>query len=236
MEGFTYQNIFETKGIEYLLIICFFAILIPFWIILSKPRRVPRILHGVTSRLSDRLANVPQGLFFSKFHTWAHLGRTGTATVGMDDLLLHLTGPVRYTPVKHAGDRAQKGELLAVLENNGNKLSILSPISGEVVEDNPVLRENPGTLNVDPYETGWMYRIRPASWIAETQSYYLAEKATDWSVRELNRFREWLVPRLAKYDGFDSRLVLQDGGELADGPLAELPAEAWQDFQETFIS
>ncbi len=32
MEGFTYTNIFETKGIEYIIIICFFLILIPFWI------------------------------------------------------------------------------------------------------------------------------------------------------------------------------------------------------------
>lgn len=236
MEGFTYQNIFETKGIEYLLIIGFFAILIPFWIILNKQKGVSRFLRRSSGNLRERLINVPQGVFFSKFHTWTHLGRSGIATVGVDDLLLHLTGSVQYAPVKHPGDLTEKGELLAVVMNNDKHLDILSPLSGEIVEDNPALREDAGQLNRDPYGTGWMYKVRPSSWIPETQSYYLADKATAWSARELNRFREWLVSRLPKYGDVDSRLVLQDGGELADGPLAELPAEVWQDFQETFIS
>ena len=42
MDGFTYHNIFDTKGIEYLVIIAFFAILIPFWMLLNKQIRISK--------------------------------------------------------------------------------------------------------------------------------------------------------------------------------------------------
>lgn len=236
MEGFTYQNIFETKGIEYLLIIGFFTVLIPFWIILSKNVKVTRFLKRSMDFLSARSLTIPQGLFFSKFHTWAHLERSGVASVGMDDFLLHLTGPVQFNPLKHTGDQINKGEILATIIRDGKQLEIFSPISGEIVEENPVLQEDSDQLNLDPCMKGWMYKIRPVSWIDETQSYYLAEKAIAWSEQELDRFKSWLLTSSVKYESFHSGIVLQDGGELVDRPLAGLPAEVWHDFQERFLT
>jgi glycine cleavage system H protein len=236
MEGFTYQNIFETKGIEYLLIISFFAVLIPFWIILSKHVKANRFLQRSMGFLTARSLTIPQGLFFSKFHTWTHLERSGVASVGLDDFLLHLTGPVQLKPVRQTGDRIKKGELLATVIRDGKQLEIFSPISGEIVEENHLLHEDSDQLNLDPCKKGWIFKIKPASWIAETKSYYLAEKATAWSAQELDRFKGWLATSSAKYDTFNYGIVLQDGGELVEKPLAELPAELWQDFQESFLN
>ena len=236
MEGFTYQNIFETKGIEYLLIICFFAVLIPFWIILSKHVKATRLLQRSMGFLSTRSLSIPQGLFFSKFHTWTHLERSGVASVGLDDFLLHLTGPVQFNPVKQTGERIKKGEILASVIRDGKKLEIFSPISGEIVEENPLLHKDSDQLNLDPCRKGWIFKIKPVSWIAETKSYYLAEKATTWSAQEMDRFKGWLATSSAKYDTFNSGIVLQDGGELVEMPLAGLPAELWQDFQESFLN
>jgi glycine cleavage system H protein len=236
MEGFTYQNIFETKGIEYLLIICFFAVLIPFWIILSKHVKTNRFLKRKSGFLSAGSLTVPQGLFFSKFHTWTHLERSGVASVGLDDFLLHLTGPVQFKPVKQPGDSINKGDLMATLILDGKQLEIFSPISGEIVEENPVLREDIDLLNLDPYMKGWIFKIKPVSWIAETKFYFLAETATVWSTLELDRFKGWLAISSAKFHNFNSGIVLQDGGELVDKPLAGLPAEIWFDFQENFLS
>jgi glycine cleavage system H protein len=235
MEGFTYQNIFETKGIEYLLIIGFFAVLIPFWIILSKHVKTIRLLKRPAGFLSAGSLTIPQGLFFSKYHTWTHLERTGVARVGLDDFLLHLTGPVQFKPVRQPGDNIEKGEILATIIRDGKQLEIFSPISGEIVEGNPVIQEDSEQLNFDPCKMGWIYKIKPVSWISETESYYLAEKATAWSARELDRFKGWLASSSSKYNTFNSGIVLQDGGELIDKPLAELPAEIWQDFQENFL-
>jgi glycine cleavage system H protein len=236
MEGFTYQNIFETKGIEYLLIICFFAVLIPFWVILNKHVKTTRFLQQSMGFLSARSLSVPQGLFFSKFHTWTHLERSGVARVGLDDFLLHLTGPVQFKPDRKPGDTIHKGDLLATILRDGKQLGILSPISGEIVEENHVIQEDTDQLNFDPCMKGWIFKIKPSSWIDETKSYYLAEKATAWSAQELDRFKEWLASSSSKYGAFNSGIVLQDGGELVEKPLAGLPPELWRDFQESFLN
>jgi glycine cleavage system H protein len=235
MDGFVYHNIFETKGIEYLAIILFFAILIPFWIVLNRQVIVTNQLQKKLGVLTANALRIPQGIFFSNNHTWTHLDSKGNAKVGMDDLLLHLTGDVQFSKLRKTGETIGKEELLAEVEHNGKKLRILSPISGEVLAVNPVLSKNPEILNEDPYQKGWMYKIKPSRWIAETSSFYLAEEATGWSVKELERFKDFLAASIERYAPEPSNIILQDGGELIDQPLSELPDEVWQDFQRSFL-
>jgi glycine cleavage system H protein len=104
------------------------------------------------------------------------------------------------------------------------------------VEPNSVLASSPQLLNEDPYVKGWMYKIKPSSWVADTQSYMVAEDATQWAIQELERFKDFLSASLGKYMPQPSGLVLQDGGELRDQPLSDLPIEVWQDFQDDFLN
>jgi hypothetical protein len=101
---------------------------------------------------------------------------------------------------------------------------------------NTMLCESPGLVNEDPYGKGWIYKIKPSEWIAETNSYYLADEAVAWSKRELERLKDFLVRSMAKYSPETSMVILQDGGELCDKPLSELPDEVWQDFQKSFLN
>ncbi len=235
MDGFSYHNIFETKGIEYLAILAFFAILIPFWLLLNRQIKTKKQSQKSAGALNINTLKIPQGLFFSKYHTWAHLGVSGFARVGLDDLLLHMIGEVKFDQIKSPGEKIKKGDLLANLEHKGNILKIYSPISGEIMEANPVLNSNPEILNEDPYVKGWMYKIKPFSWTADTYSYYLAEDATLFSRQELDKFKEFISASIEKYSPQPSMLILQDGGELLDQPLSELPNEVWLDFQENFL-
>ena len=70
MHDFSYSNIFDTKGIEYLAILAFFAILIPFWIILNRKVKSKRRVRELVGTLSAGTLRIPQGLFLSKNHTW----------------------------------------------------------------------------------------------------------------------------------------------------------------------
>jgi glycine cleavage system H protein len=236
MDGFSYNNIFETKGMEYLIIIAFLIMIIPFWIIINKEAGVSRQIHKALGILSAGILRIPQGLFYSKYHTWTHLEKSGNATVGMDDLLLHLTGEVKFRYLKEPGNFINKGELLADIEQNGKILQIYSPISGRIMNTNSMLYDKPGVLNEDPYEEGWIYKIKPSEWIAETNSYYLADEAIAWSKNELERFKDFLAISMVKYSPETSIVILQDGGELCDKPLSELPNEIWQDFQKSFLN
>jgi len=236
MDGFSYFNIFETKGIEYLIIISFFAILIPFWIILNKQSRRRRLAAKVTGALKSGDIRIPQGVFFSKNHTWAHLEKSGIARIGLDDLLVHVVGDVSLLNLVKPGDSIRKGDPVAQIFHDDKNLTILSPVSGQIVRNNSQLSGRPEILNDDPFRQGWINQIRPSDWMDETRGFYLAEAATDWIAGELKRFKDFLVGSAGKYSSESSLVALQDGGELREQILAEMPDELWQDFQKQFLS
>jgi glycine cleavage system H protein len=236
MDGFSYNNIFETKGIEYLIIIAFLVMIIPFWIIINRQAGITRQIKKTIGVLSANILRIPLGLFYSKNHTWTYLEKSGIANVGIDDFLMHITGEVKFSNLKNPGNFINKGELLADIDQNGKLLQIYSPISGRIMNTNTMLYKSPGVINEDPYGKGWIYKIKPSEWIAETDSYYLAEGAIAWSKKELERFKDFLAVSVKKYSPETSMVMLQDGGELYDQPLSELPDDVWQDFQKSFLN
>ena len=235
MDGFNYQNIFETKGIEYIAVIFFFLVLIPFWLVLSRRVKTGANLLKTPGPLTLQRLRIPQGIYFGADHTWAHLERSGVASVGIDDLLLHITGEVNVDALVRPGDRVRKGDIMARLLHDGKQLEVSAPISGIIKSVNKSLSENPGLLTDDPYTEGWIYKVRPENWIKETSNCYLGDEASWWIDNELMRFREFLSVSAAKLMPETSRVILQDGGELRDNTLSDLPPEVWSDFQEYFL-
>jgi glycine cleavage system H protein len=235
MDGFTYYSLFETKGIEYLIIIAFLVLIIPFWLLINRPVKITGRIKRTIGILTAAVLKVPGGVFYSKYHTWTHLEKSGNAKVGLDDLLLHLTGEVNLKHMKAPGTTVTRGEVVAEVEQNGKTLSIVSPISGELVGTNRMLNEEPGLLNEDPYGKGWICKIKPTQWVAETSSYHLAEEAGEWFKGELTRFKDFLAVSARKNSADTSPVYMQDGGELADNALASMPGEVWSDFQESFL-
>lgn len=236
MDGFSYNNIFDTKGIEYLVIITFLLLLIPFWLALNRKVTIKEQIQKAIGVLSASILRIPQGIFYGKNHTWAYLEKSGNARIGLDDLLLHITGEVKIHQLKNPGESIRKGEILAEIDQNEKSLSIFSPISGKILDSNPVLNVNHHLLNEDPYGKGWLYSIKPTNWVAEIPACYLAEEATDWFKKELERYKDFLSINLGKYSPETSFATLQDGGELIDNSLSELPVEMWQDFQKEFLN
>lgn len=236
MDGFTYNNIFDTKGIEYLVIIAFLLLLIPFWVALNRKVTIKEQFRKALGVLSASILRVPQGIFFSKNHTWTYLEKSGVAKVGLDDLLLHITGEVKIHQLKSQGESIRKGEILAEIDQNGRSLSIFSPISGKVLSSNPVLEMNNELLNQDPYGKGWLFDIKPTNWFAEIPACYMAEEATEWFKKELDRYKDFLAMNIGKYSPETSFATLQDGGELVDNSLSGLPDEMWKDFQKEFLT
>jgi len=236
MDGFSYFNIFETKGVEYLVIIAFLVLLIPFWIVLNKQARITKQIQQAIGVLSASILRIPQGLFYFRNHTWMYMEKTGAAKVGLDDLLLHITGKVKFRTLKTPGEKISKGDLLTEIDQNGKLLSIFSPVSGIITDTNSLLNESNGELNEDPYGKGWIYKIKPSNWIAETKSCYFAEEATDWSARELERFKDFLARTTRNYTPETAMIIMQDGGEIFDYSLSALPDEIWKDFQKEFLN
>ena len=235
MEGFTYNNIFETKGIEYIIVLLFFAFLIPFWILLNRQTKLKKQINDFMNILTIGALKIPQGIYFSHFHTWTFLETTGTAKIGIDDLLLHITGKVHLVPFRKPGEKIKKGDLMAEIEHSGKKLSLLSPVTGEIVEINTQVIENPELMSEDPYTKGWIYKLKPKNWSADTRSHYLAEEATQWNEAELRRCKNFIAGSVTKAAFVNANPILQDGGEMLDHPLSDLPEEVWIEFQNSFL-
>ncbi len=236
MDGFSYYNIFETKGIEYLITIAFFLLLVPFWIALNRQAKATKKLNEALGILSANLLKIPQGIFYNKNHTWTFLERNGAARIGLDDLLLNIIGNVKINKLKEVGQMVNKGDVIAEVGQNGKTIKVVSPISGEVIKANAMLNDAPETLNEDPYGRGWIYKVKPVNWIAETRECYLAEDAVNWSKQEITRFKDFIAESTKKHMPEPANLILQDGGEIAVNALAEMPGEVWKDFEKHFTT
>jgi glycine cleavage system H protein len=233
MNPYSYYNIFDTKGIEYLIVIGFLVLLIPFWRWLNSPVELKSASAEAVKALTAQILRIPKGLLYSMNHTWTHLERSGMALVGMDDLLLHLTGGVEVRFLKEHHERIGKGEPVATLSQDGKQLQVLSPISGVVKQTRHSLEENPGSLLEDPYGS-WLVKIQPEQWQKETGGYIMGEEAERWAADELGRFREFMT-RAAGMKERATHLVMQAGGELIDQPLKGMDKEVWEEFQEIFL-
>lgn len=233
MDGFTYYDIFQTKGMEYIIIIAFLLLLIPFWLIINKRPEIIRKIKEIGVLTMDAL-RIPKGVFFGRNHTWAYLEKSGLAEVGVDDMLLHLTGEVTFRKNKKEGDEIKKGELLTEIVKDGKVLRVVSPVSGRIMETNPDV-DDMVEKGDDPYTKGWIYRIEPTNWAQEMSTCIQGEEARGWFRQELDRFKDFIAVVSAKNSPGTAGVVLQEGGELRDNTLSELPGEVWQDFQKEFL-
>jgi glycine cleavage system H protein len=236
MENFSRIDIFDTQGIVYLFVIGYLIIFTAFWNIAAKKGQVVERVKKLKV-LSASALRIPQGLFHNRFHTWTHLDGSGEARIGLDDFIQHIVGDVRFTDLKKPGDKVRKGETLTIIEQNGKSLKILSPLSGEIMKTNTILNEDPEILEEYPVDKGWIYKIKPSAWKEETKSYFLAEDASRWLANELDRFKEFLsYGAMNKFSAEPSMTLLQDGGEIRNRVLSDLPGEVWSDFQKEFLN
>lgn len=182
----------------------------------------------------DSYINIPAGLFFDKAHTWAFMEPDGMVKVGIDDFLQHVTGPITSLKTKKAGEKIFKGKPVLSIINNGKQLNLYSPISGTIREFNNELNLNTRIMNSSPYSEGWVYRIEPSKWLKEIDFLIIGNKYKEWLKTEFVRLKEFLSNTL-KHESVEFAGVMQDGGELKEGVLADLSPEIWEDFQTNFI-
>jgi glycine cleavage system H protein len=235
LDAFTYTDIFETKGIEYLVIIGFLLLLIPTWYLLTRPVSMKMQLMRSINGLSAALLRIPRGLFYNRNHTWTYLEKSGAAKVGVDDLLLHITGGVSVDFLRTEGEKIRKGDLIATVSKDNRKLEITSPISGEIQKLNSAVAEKEGLINVDPYGKGWICKVKPENWKAEISECKMDDEAVEWSQSELLRCKDFMAEAVQLINKGTSTVILQEGGELTDFPLEDMPGEVWNKFQKEFL-
>lgn len=105
------------------------------------------------------MANVPEGLYYSKDHEWLRVeGETGT--VGITDHAQNSLGDVVYVELPKAGESFAAHDTFGSVESVKAVSELFLPVAGEVTEVNESLTDEPEKVNADPYGDGWMLRVR----------------------------------------------------------------------------
>lgn len=98
-------------------------------------------------------------LYYTEEHEWVRV-EGDTATVGITDFAQAQLGDVVFVEVPEAGRQVTKGGEAAVVESVKAASDVYAPVSGEVVEGNQALVDDPALVNSDPEGEGWFFRLR----------------------------------------------------------------------------
>jgi glycine cleavage system H protein len=99
-------------------------------------------------------------MLFSEEHEWLRDAGDGTATVGITDYAQQQLGDLVFVELPEVGKKLAKGDEAAALESVKAASDLYLPVSGTVLEINPVIVEDPGKINDDPLGEGWFFRIK----------------------------------------------------------------------------
>ena len=100
-------------------------------------------------------------LYFTKEHEWIRV-EGDTATVGISNHAQHALGDIVFAEAPEAGRQLKKGDEAAVVESVKAASDVYAPVSGEVVEANDAIADEPTLINTDPEGEGWFFRLRLA--------------------------------------------------------------------------
>ena len=98
-------------------------------------------------------------VYYSKEHEWIRV-EGDVATVGITDFAQAQLGDVVFVEVPEAGRRLSRGGEAAVVESVKAASDVYAPVSGEVIEGNQAIADDPALINSDPEGEGWFFKLK----------------------------------------------------------------------------
>lgn len=103
--------------------------------------------------------NIPSELKYTKDHEWVKI-EGDIATIGITDFAQGELGDIVYVDVETLDETVEKDEVFGTVEAVKTVSDLFMPLTGEVIEFNDDLEDNPEKVNSDPYGEGWMIKIK----------------------------------------------------------------------------
>lgn len=102
--------------------------------------------------------NLPENLKYTKEHEWVKL-QGNIATIGITEFAQSELGDIVYVEIETKGKSLAAGDVFGTVEAVKTVSDLFLPVSGTITEVNPVLENQPETVNSDPYGEGWMVKM-----------------------------------------------------------------------------
>ena len=105
--------------------------------------------------------NIPSELKYTKDHEWVRL-EGDVAVIGITDFAQSELGDIVYVEVETVDETLDADEVFGTVEAVKTVSDLFLPISGEIIEFNEALEDEPEKVNTDPYGEGWMVKVKCA--------------------------------------------------------------------------
>ena len=228
MEGFTYVDIFATKGIEYILVISGLLFFTFFWRFLSRPAvAVYREVENVVTAIRDWFHLPEEGIYFHQGHSWAAPEGDNLVRVGIDDFAQKMVGKIDAIKFPKVGSQVTQGEKAWSLLVGSKSIDMLSPVDGKILEINEGLLNSPESISKDPYGQSWLMKVQAPKISANLKNLLSGRLAKNW----MEGVRENLLARM----NYNLGAVYQDGGVPVDGIARNLDPERWDEIVKEFF-
>ena len=106
------------------------------------------------------MSNIPADLRYASTHEWAKDLGDNVIEVGISDFAQDALGDVVYVELPEVGASFEAEQECAAVESVKAATDIYAPVSGEIIDINPELEDNPQIINQDVYGNGWLYRLK----------------------------------------------------------------------------
>ncbi len=193
---------------------------------------LPRFRHWVDAKIDARVRykglRLASGVALHSSHSWARIFPRHVF-VGADDLVQAALGPVQAVDLPQVGQRVEEGDRLFQLRRGNRSVEVRAPMTGTVVARNESLLRHPGLVNEEPFNRGWVVRLRAENIVAGRRRLRDGTAARTWFEHEIDRL-------MASLHGEETVATsLADGGDLVDDLYRHIDDDAWQRLTEHYF-
>ncbi len=228
MEGFTYVDIFATKGPEYLLVISILLTFILFWKMLSTPaKKAYEVVENIVPAIGEWFRFPTEDMYFHQGHVWAKMEDEDVVKVGIDDFAQKLVGKIDSIKVPEIGSAVTQGGKGWTLKVDSKSIDMLSPVDGKILAINRTLVDSPESINEDPYGDAWLMKVQVPEISANMKNLLSGKVAGRW----MEEVKEDLFSRM----NYNLGTLYQDGGVPVNGIARNLNQEKWDEIAREFF-
>jgi glycine cleavage system H lipoate-binding protein len=168
---------------------------------------------------------IPDGYKISSQHIW--INQSGKDyKIGLDNFIIDALGQIYVKQIRQAGEKIDKGDIIATVNISGRTLHFRSPISGVINYVNPKLMNS---AVKDPYYEDYLYSVAQVN--EKPEMLLFGNEAVNWIKSEFRRLKEFLADTPYKPVG----VTMYDGGNVVEGIVSSLDDDSLLQFEETFL-
>jgi glycine cleavage system H lipoate-binding protein len=171
--------------------------------------------------------HLPRSLRYHPGHTWVQRERKNLNRVGADEFAAIFAGPVDRVELPKPGTWVRQGQKAISFFRNGEKIEMVSPVEGEIVEVNQELAANPALLRQDPYGNGWLMSVFAPDEEGPSRNLLPSSLISTWMREAAEKF--FLLQPMP------AGVTAADGGRPSEMATASLTPEVWKKAAKEFF-